>query len=85
MNVTMPDSPRTTETRFRQPLCRSTLRLLLPLVGVVLCAALLATPAIAVAVPDPGVPSSNPAWSWISPTYGADSVERVSFVGADLG
>lgn len=57
----------------------------LPLIGVLLCAILLTLPAIAAAAPDPGLPSPNPAWTWISPTQGGDSVVEVSFADADHG
>ena len=60
-------------------------RLLLPAMGVLLCVVLLAAPAIAAAAPEPGVPSPNPAWSWISPTQGGDNVGQVSFADADHG
>ena len=60
-------------------------KLLLTLMGMLLLGLMPAFPAIAAAAADEGLPSSNPAWSWISPTAGGDSISAVSFVDADHG
>ncbi len=85
MNSTAQNVRTTTEPRSHRALRRPASRLTACLVGTLLCAVLLAAPAIAFPAPDPGIPSPNPAWNWISPTQGGDSVEEVSFVDADQG